>query len=366
MIRWIGISSAIVILIMVGILAVREQDSSETDHRKKVRVAAIMTGAGGDHSWNESHYEALEKVADSLNLEMAYYENVPEDSAARSIMEKAIQNGAKIIIANSNGYGNVTLEVARRHPEVSFLHATGVRTASNLSTFFGRIYQMRYLSGMVAGAMTKTNKIGYVAAFNYSEVNRGINAFALGVQKVNPDAKVYVSWSNSWGDESTAADATRDLIDKHHIDVLTVHVNSFSPYEIADEKNIWIVGYNRDNSTRFPKHFLTAPVWRWEVFYEQHINDVLQGKFLGRSYWLGLETGMVDLAPMTEHVSDSVRQMVESERERMLHGTFDVFQGPLIDNRGVLRVGKGESMTDEDLLNHFDWYVKGVVDGLKP
>ena len=366
MIRWIGISTAIVLLIIVGIVAVRDRDSIEKESKKKVRVAAIMTGANSDHSWNESHYEALEKVADSLNLEMAYYENVPEDSTARSIMEKAIRNGAKIIVVNSHGYEKVMMGVAERFPEVVFFHATGVRTAPNVSAFFGRMYQMRYLSGIVAGLKTKTNKIGYVAGFNFPEVNRGINAFALGVQKVNPDAKVYVSWSNSWGDESMAADATRALIDKHRIDVLTVHVNSLSPYEIADEKNIWIVGYNRDNSMRFPKHFLTAPIWRWEKFYGPHINDVLQGKFLGRSYWLGQETGLVDLAPMTEHVSDSIRQVVEQERDRLLNTLFDVFQGPLVDNHGVLRVGKGESMTDEELLNHFDWYVKGVVDGLKP
>ncbi len=366
MIRWIGISSVIVLLIMAGILAVRDQDFERSDSRQKRGVAVVMTGFSGDHSWNESHYEALERVAERLNLEMDYCENVPTDSTASSIMEKAIRNGAKIIIANSNGYGSMALNVARKHPEVSFLHATGVRTASNLSTFFGRIYQMRYLSGMVAGAKTKTNKIGYIAAFNYSEVNRGINAFALGVQRVNPEAKVYVSWSNSWGDESMAADATRDLIDKHKIDVLTAHVNALSPYEIADEKNIWIVGYNKDNSARFPKHFLTAPIWHWEVIYEPCINDALQGKPMGKNYWLGLESGLVDLAPMSEHVPDSVRQMVNREWERLKYGTFDVFQGPLVDNHGVLRVEKGESMTDDDLLNHFDWYVKGVVDGLKP
>ena len=366
MMRWVILSFSMIFLMIVGILAVHVQDFSEDSKSQKTRVAVIMMGVRNDHNWNESHYDALEKVADHLNLEMAYYDNVPTDSMAKGIMEMAIEDGARIVICNSFGFGSVELAVAKKHPEVKFFHATGVQTAPNLLTYFGRIYQMRYLSGIVAGMKTKKNRIGYVASFNLSEVNRGINAFTLGVQRVNPDAKVYVSWSNSWIDESMASDATRELLDKYDVDVMTVHVDAYSPYEIADKNNVWIIGYNRDNSDRFPRHFLTAPVWHWDAFYEPQIRNVLRGRFEGKSYWLGDESGLVDLAPFTGNVSSETKYLVEQERKRLSDGFFDVFQGPIVDNHGVLRVEKGERMTDEDLLNHFDWYVQGVVDGIKP
>ena len=366
MMKWFILPLILVLVIMVGVLMVHDSVPGKASSSSNMRVAMIMTGMRNDHSWNEAHYEALEKVAKRLNLEVAYYENVPTDSTALYIMEKAIDNGAKVVITTTIGFGDMTHAAAKNHPEVKFLHAAGVHTAPNVSTFFGRVYQMRYLSGMVAGLKTKTNEIGYVAAYNISEVNRGINAFALGVQKVNPHAKVYVSWSNSWVDESMSADATRELLNKHHIDVLTVHVDALSPYEIADENNVWIIGYNKDNSSRFPQHFLTASVWHWEYFYGPQIEAMLRGKYVPRNYWLGAETGVVGLSPMTEHVDSHIRNLVQKEKVRFTNSLFDVFQGPIIDNRGFVRVEKGESMTDDDLLNHFNWYVKGVIDGFKP
>lgn len=364
--KWTVLASTIALTMIIGVLFMFGPETEEQNVQQKVRVAMIMTGLSNDHSWNETHYEAIEKAKKLLNLEVTYYENVPTDSTSQSIMEQAIRNGAKIIIANSFGFGEHELAVARNHPETKFLHATGLQTTTNLSTFFGRMYQLRYLSGLVAGLKTKTNEIGYVAAHNISEVNRGINAFTLGVQKVNPDAKVYISWTGSWTDESMAADATRDLLEKHNIDVLATHVDALSPYEIADNKGVWIIGYNRDNSRRFPDHFLTAPVWRWENFYIPKIREIIQDKFEGRSYWLGLESGIMELSDLTRNVEDTIRQVVEDERLRLTQGKFDVFFGPIEDNQGNVRVGEDESMTDDAMLNQFNWYVKGVVDGINP
>lgn len=364
--RWIVLTSALAIAMIVGVLFMFGPETGFENKPEKVRVAMIMAGLRNDHSWNETHYEAIQKAESLLDLEIAYYENVPFDSTAQDAMEEAVSNGAKIVIANSFGYGDAEMAVARNHPEVKFFYATGLKSMTNLSSFFGRMYQLRYLSGIVAGLKTKTNEIGYVAGLNISEVNRGINAFALGVQKVNPDAKVFVSWTGSWTDESRAADSTRSLLEKHNIDVLTTHLDALSPYDIADERDVWIIGYNRDNSKRFPERFLTAPVWHWENFYIPKIREVLQDKFEGRSYWLGLESGIMDLAEMTRNVDASIRQAVEDERIRLTQGKFDVFYGPIEDNQGKIRVGEGESMTDDAMLNRFDWYVKGVVDGINP
>lgn len=364
--RWMVLASILVFAMIVGVLVVSNPGEAPDEIQQRNRVAMIMTGLRNDHSWNESHFDALQKAEKDLNLEVAYYENVPADSTAQGIMEQAIRNGAKIVIANSYGFGEAELQVARNHPEVKFFHAAGLQSATNFSSFFGRVYQLRYLSGIVAGLKTKTNEIGYIAAYNIPEVIRGINAFALGVRKVNPKAKVYVSWSRSWTDESLAADATRDLLHKHHIDVLTAHVDALTPFEVADERGVWIIGYNKDNFKRFPKHYLTSLVWKWENFYIPKIREVFQDKFEGRNYWLGLESGIMELSEMTEFVDDTIRKTVEEERNRLVHGKFDVFYGPIEDNQGVVRVGVGESMTDDALLNRFDWFVKGVVDGVYP
>ncbi|WP_298770621.1 BMP family ABC transporter substrate-binding protein [uncultured Fibrobacter sp.] len=365
MIRLVKFFAAIAVACLVAIfLMLKDSNTGAKVNDSPMRIAVVMTGPRLDHSWNESHYIALEKVSRELNLEIAYYDNVPTNSMAEEIMERAIANGAQIVIANSFGFGDAVARVAHRHPETKFFHATGERVYPNVLTFMGRIYQMWYLSGIVAGLMTKNNRVGYLASMNISEVNRGINAFTLGVRKVNPEANVYVSWSGSWFDENMAATATQYLVDTCKVDVFSVKADVNRPYEMAEEKGVWIIGCNLDNSQRYLESFLTAPIWHWENFYRKKINEVKQNKFVARSEWLGIESGIMDLAPMAAAVSDSVRQIVESEWHRLEERTFDVFYGPIEDNHGRIHVGPGESMTDEEMQHRFNWYVKGVVDGL--
>ena len=347
--------------IVAGIFWIRI-NQQETDVTKtQTKVGVILNGTVEDHSWGESHYKGLEISKKELNLNVIYKENVPEDENSMETMEELITDGCEIIICNSFGYGVWELECAKSHPEVRFFHATGVEQSDNLATYFGRIYQMRYLSGIVAGMQTETNEIGYVAALPISEVNRGINAFTLGVRLVNPKANVYVKWSDSWTGEEENAKATTDLIREHSIDVLAMHTDAMSPLEIADENGIWTIGYNVDNSGRFPDTYLTAPIWNWERFYEPRILECLQGRFQGVHYWEGVETGIVDLAPFTKNVKPGIAEKVDEERARLMDGTFDVFYGPIVDNQGNVRVKEGQSMTDAVMLNDFFWYVEGVV-----
>ena len=350
-----------VCIIVAGIFWIRI-NQQETDITKtQTKVGFILNGTVNDHSWGEAHYNGMEISARELNLNVIYKENVPENETCKESMRELIEEGCKIIICNSFGYGTWELECAKEHPEVYFFHATGVEQLENLATYFGRIYQMRYLSGIVAGMQTETNEIGYVAALPIAEVNRGINAFTLGVRLVNPEATVYVKWSDSWIGEEENAEATRQLIEEHNIDVLAMHTDAMSPLEIADENQIWTIGYNLDNSERFPNTYLTAPVWNWERFYEPRILECLQGKFQGVHYGEGVETGIVDLAPFTKNVKAGIAEKVEEERLRLKNGTFDVFYGPIVDNEGNIRVKDGQSMTDAAMLNDFFWYVEGVV-----
>lgn len=355
------VTGIIFALIVAGIflISIGQEDTDITKNQTK--VGFILNGPTDDGSWGQSHYEGMEISKEELNLVIEYRESVPEDERCKPVMEELIADGCKIIFCDSFGYGEYELEVAKEHPDIYFFHATGVTESENLSTYFGRIYQVRYLCGIVAGLQTETNEIGYVAAYDIPEVNRGINAFTLGVRSVNPDATVYVQFCYSWGDDDVTKEAAKQLFENHEIDVMTVHSNSLMAYDEASERGIWIIGYNQDNSKRYPEYFLTAAVWRWENFYTPRIREVLQDKFVSQHYWESVESGIVAFSPFTENVTSGTERVVEEERQRMLDGTFDVFYGPIYDTEGNLRIAEGESMTDDAMLNAFDWYVEGVV-----
>lgn len=347
--------------IIIGILVINVKKEDTEITRKKTKIGFVLNGKYDDHSWGQAHYEGIEKCVDELNLEVIYKQEVPEDERCCQYIEELISAGCEIIFCNSFGYGEWEMQEANMHPEVYFFHATGVNQSDNLATYFGRIYQMRYLSGIVAGLQTQTNEIGYVAAFPISEVNRGINAFTLGVRSVNSNANVYVKWSYSWTDEKETETAVNELIDSHNIDVLAMHSDAIAPLEIAEERGIWSIGYNMDNSELFPNTFLTAPVWKWENFYKPHILECLQRKFNGKHYWEGVEKDVVTLSPLTDKVKKQTQKAVDIANEKLKSGTFDVFYGPIVDNKGIVRIADGESMTDYAMLNEFDWYVEGVV-----
>lgn len=358
----IVITGIIACAIIIGIFYINIHEADIEIMKETTFVGVVLNGSIDDHSWSQSHYEGLEQIKNELNLSYIYRENVSAQGMVDNAIEELIAQGCEIIVANSFEFGEAVNRAAKLYPEIYFLHATGTGKERNLSTYFGRIYQIRYLSGIVAGLQTETNEIGYVAAFPISEVNRGINAFTLGVKSVNPQAKVYVSWTDSWVDDEAAECATKKLIEKHEIDILTMHVDSLQPLKIAEEIGVLSIGYNIDNSAYYPETYLTSVVWDWKNFYAPVILKCLQGKFDGRHYWEGVETGIVSLAPLTENVKSGSEEAVRIKMEQLRSGTFDVFYGPIYDNQGNIRVLEGESMTDSAMLNEFDWYVEGVVE----
>ena len=350
------ISAIVIAVIIAGILVINRQDTDESP----VTAGLILNGSINDRSWSQSHYEGMVKTSEELGINLIYKENVPDDGLEAAV-DELIEQGSGIIICNSFGYGEYLDEVSAKYPDVYFFHASGVNSGNNVTTFFGRMYQIRYLCGIAAGLQTKTNEIGYVAAFPISEVNRGINAFTLGVRSVNPEAKVYVSWTNSWVDDAAAENASESLMKDHNIDVLTMHVDSIKPLEAADRNGIMSIGYNFDNSGTYPESFLTAAVWSWENFYIPHIGECLTGKFNGKNYWDGVDTGIVSFAPLRENADSRIALMVAEQTQKMSEGITDVFYGPVYDSEGNLRIAEGESMSDIAMLNSFDWYVEGVV-----
>ncbi len=351
---------SILLIIIIGMLSMHGNEKDTEVTKERTRVGFIYNGTIDDKGWGQSHYEGISKSAEELNLTITYKENVPFDDTCMSVMQEMIDGGCEIIICNSFNYGDYIIKVAKENPEIKFFHATGVQIDKNVSTYFGRIYQMRYLSGIVAGMQTESNSIGYVAAYPISEVNRGINAFTLGVQSVNPDAVVNVVYTESWTDYNANADAAKLLCDEYDVDILTMHCDTVAPLDIAEEQGIWSIGYNMDNSSDYPNSFLTAAVWNWEAFYTPQLLKCLQGKFKSEQYWEGVETGIISLSPLTTNVKEGIQDVLKEKEQELYNGTFDVFYGPIVDMEGNIRINEGENMPDDAMLNLFDWYVKGV------
>lgn len=347
--------------VIAGILFIRDDWQNTDLANKTTKVGLLLNGSRSDRSFSQAHYEALESLQDELKLEIVCRENVPAD-CYKDIESLIRDKGCEIIVGVSYGFGESMKKAAEEHPNVYFLHATGTGHSSNLSSFFGRMYQARYLSGIVAGRRTETGAIGYVAAFPIPEVIRGINAFALGVRSIRPDAQVYVRYCNSWTEDKAAGEAFRNLMDSHpDIDTMALHTDSLSPHWEAEKQGVWSIGYNLDNSDEFPKTYLTACIWKWNVCYRKEILSCLQGKFHGSHEWMNMEEGIVSLSEFTENVKPETKQEVLEANMKMRSRQFDVFYGPIKDNLGNLRVGAGESMSDSEMLNGFDWCVEGVT-----
>ncbi len=326
---------------------------------KTTKVGVLLSGSRADRNYCQSHYEAMESIRPQLNLDIVYREHVPED-CYRDIVSLVREEDCRIVVGISYDFREAMEKAADEFPDIFFLHCSGTERRQNLSTFFGRMYQARYLSGIAAGRMTRTGHLGYVAAFPISEVNRGINAFTLGVRSVRPEAVVHVQFCGSWTEDAPAGEACRELLDRHPIDVVAMHTNSIQPNREADARGVWSVGYNLDNAELFPDTYLTACVWTWEEYYHKHILDCLQGKFHGRHEWLDMTDDVLALSAFSRHIDVRTEAEIEAANSRLRGMDFDVFYGPIRDNTGRIRVEAGESMTDDEMLNHFDWYVEGV------
>lgn len=347
---------AVMVCLSLGIYyIVRDEHAND-----KVKIGIVNDGPNDDRSWCQSHKEGAEAAAKGLPVVLDIREKVIQDDSCKAVFEDLINNGCGLIIASSYNYGPYLREMSEKYPDIKFVHSGGDIVSRNISTCFGRIYQIRYLTGIVAGLQTKTNKIGYVAAFPIDEVNRGINAFTLGVHKVNPKAQVYVSWCKSWENDEKASKAFEKLL-RYDIDVLSVHTNSVAPLKMAEDRGIWTIGYHYNNADMFPKTYLTAAVWDWQRIYRSIFQRYAMGRFTSKQFWEGVETGAAKLAPLTDKVAAGTGRIIYKEQELMNNNKFDVFYGPIRDNTGKLRVKAGQNITDNNLLHKFDWYVEGVV-----
>jgi basic membrane protein A len=328
---------------------------------EEINPGYIYVGPVGDGGWSYMQDVGRNEVDAAFpGLKSTAVESVSEGPAAVAVMERLIrQNNSKLIFGGSFGHMDAVVEVAGNHPDVVFMHASGYKRADNLGTIFGRMYEPRFLSGMVAGKLTKSNNIGYVAAHPIPEVIRMINAFTLGVRKVNPEANVRVIWLFSWYDPSKEREAAAALVDAG-CDVLAMHADTGAVAHAAEEAGVYVIGYNTDMTHFAPTMHLTSPIWNWERFFTPIVQQVADGTWQSGDIWWGLKEGAVDLAPFGPAVPEDVRKLVNDEKERIISGEQQIFTGPLKDQAGDVIVPAGETMLDADIWS-MGWFVEGVI-----
>ncbi|HBV87288.1 MAG TPA: BMP family ABC transporter substrate-binding protein [Desulfosporosinus sp.] len=332
--------------------------------KEKIKVAYVYVGPVGDAGWSYAHDQGKKYLEEKIpEVETTIIESVPEGADSERVITQLAEKGNKIIFTTSFGYMDPTINVAKKYPDVTFMHNSGYKTAENVGTYFGRIYQARYLTGIVAGKTTTTNTIGYVAAMPIPEVIRGINAFTQGVRSVNPEAKVKVVWTNTWYDPAMEKDAAKSLLTAG-ADVIAQHQDTPGPMQAAEEAGKFGIGYNMDMSKMAPKAVLTSAVWNWGPYYVKTVEAVKNKTWKNDQYWGPMSEGIVDIAPFGPMVPEDTKKLVAEAKEKILSNKWDVFTGPIKDQTGAVRVPEGQVMSDQDMLS-FDWFVEGV-DGTIP
>lgn len=344
----------VIVIVLIITLTGGEQ------YKSTIRIGFIMSGAMDEDGWNGMHYDGIKAACDKLNVELLVRENVKEFTGdCKQAIRELAKEDAGMIILSSYGYSKEAKDLVKEYQDTVFYVNSSEYHDVNMTSYFARMYQARYLSGIVAGMKTQSNKIGYVAAMANNEVNRGLNAFTLGVKSVNPDAEVIVSWTGDWDNKEREIVAVDNLIDNENVDVFAYHQNQPNVVYEADAKGVYSIGYHQAAEGGTPKH-LTAVVCDWGLVYEQVVREFLIGKGnIKDNYWIGLEAQAVGLSAYSEEITPDIIEKLEKAKNEILAGK-DVFSGVIYDVEGNLRCDEKEFIGDEFLLEQMDWYVEGV------
>ena len=291
------------------------------------KVGFVYVGPVGDHGWTFMHDVGRQAIDREFGdkVETVYVESVKYGPDAERVLNTMVAEGVDMIFTTSFGYMEQTLKVAKENPDVLFEHATGYKTAPNMSAYSSRFYEGRYVQGVIAGTMSKTGKAGYIASFPIPEVIRGINAFYLGATSVNPDFDIDVVWVNTWYDPAKEADAAKALINQG-ADIITQHTDSTAPLSVAEELGIKGFGQASDMISFAPNTQLTSIIDQWGPYYIKRIQAALDGTWESSDTWGGMDTGMVEMAPMTNMPKD-VADIAIKITKQINDGELDPFEG---------------------------------------
>ena len=353
-------------LVLAGALVLALGTSTGSARQSAAFKAAwIYVGPHNDGGWSQAHDKGRLFVQKQLGskVQTTFKENVPEGPQVEQVIESLIRDGNKIIFATSFGFQPAMVKEAKKHSDVKFEMATGTAQSKNMAEYFGAGEDAIYLSGMAAGAATKKGTIGYVVPFAIPEVIRHANAFALGAQATHPGAKIRLIWTNSWFDPGKEKKAAQNLVAAGS-DVLGQNVDSPSAGQYAESKGVPWVGYDSDASKFAPKQWLTAAIYNWGPYYLRKTKAAMDGTWKTGFYYGNLKDAFVGLAPYGPKVSAATKAAIAAKLKAIRNGSFYEFAGPLYDQKGKLRLKKGQRMTVKDLYA-MNWLVKGVIGSAK-
>lgn len=336
--------------------------------KDKIKVGVIHLSDPAEGSgYTYTHDIGIQGMQQNLGLsdsQIIRKNNISDTdgAATRKAIQECIDAGCNIIFTTSWGYMQTTADMAEEYPDVYFSHGTGyMSNGKNFNNYFGRIYQARYLSGIAAGLNTKTNKIGYVAAMGLdnSEVTGGIDAFALGIYSVNPDAEVYVKVTNSWYDPKAEEEAARKLLDMN-CDVIAQHCDTVYPQTLAQEKGVYSIGYNSDMSKEAPEACICSVIWNWSAYYTSAVQSVIDGTWDGSNYYGGMNENLVSITPIADFAADTTQEKVNVAKQQILSGKNGVFDGVIETNTGATVGTAGKTLDDAVITGGINWYFKTV------
>ena len=358
--EYIWIIVLIILTVALSGLVVLLLNLSRTTVHKETIAGALFIDKVDDDGWNQRHYEGLASACKSRDIRLEIEENIEATyEAAEPAIERLIAKGCQVIFLTSDGYDKKLYPVALKHPEITFFTVSPDSEPVNMTTYYGRLYQARFLAGMLAGRMTKTNVLGFVAGVESCNANREINAFALGARSVNPKAVVKARFIGTWTDSETEKAIADKLIEEDGADLITYHASIHSAIDSAEQHGVYSIGFN-NNNTDYSENYLGSVNCNWGNLYKTVIDDYFMGDTSpGKYYWHGVVFGTVELKLVSPLIPDSVKKEID-DRTIELINVKDVFYGDLYTNKGEKKCSKGERISDEALFRRMDWFVEGV------
>ena len=326
----------------------------------KTKVGFVYVGPVGDFGWSYEHNEGRKAVEEAFGdkVETMFVESVPEGADSERVMTQMALDGADLIFTTSFGYMDPTINVAKKFPNVKFEHATGYKQADNVAIYSARFYEGRSVIGHIAGHMTKTNTIGYIASFPIPEVIRGINAAYIAAKKVNPDVKLKIVWAYTWFDPAKEADAATALIEQG-ADIIMQHTDSPAAMTIAEEKGMYAFGQASDMKQFGPTARLSSIIDDWAPYYIARTQAVMDGTWESTSTWDGIKEGMVSIGDFSNDIPADVQASATALKEALMSGSTHSFTGPVNKQDGSAWLAAGETADDGTLLG-MNFYVEGI------
>ena len=325
-----------------------------------LKMAWVYVGPPGDGGWTYAHDQGRKAVEKQFGdkVKTTFVENVPENADAERVIRDLASKGNKVIFTTSFGYMDSTLKVAKAFPKVEFYHATGFKSAPNVTIYNSRMYEPAYLAGLIAGHMSKKNVLGFVASSPIPEVVRNINAYTMAARSVNPKITTKVVWVNTWFDPSKERQAAETLIGQG-ADVLLQNTDSSAVLQAAQDKGVYAFGWDSDMTAYGPKAHLASAIEVWGGYYTKVAEAALAGKPIKTTVWGGIKDGMNELVSISGIVPDPAKKMVAEKRAGIVSGKFHVFAGPIKGQDGSIKVAAGKTLTDKE-IDSINWYVEGV------